>query len=195
MAIFAFSACSEDDPAPVDPVDPVDPVSETINVTGMLQGTHNWTSNNTYILNQKVVVDAGATLNIEAGTVIKGSAGQGSLASALVVARGGMLNAVGTADAPIIFTSVSDDLSTMDDLGPEDQGLWGGLLVLGNAPCSFSGDVSELQIEGIPADDTFGLYGGSDPGDNSGTISYVSIRHGGAVIGADNEINLSLIHI
>ena len=33
MAIFAFSACSDDDPAPVDPVDPVDPVSETINVT------------------------------------------------------------------------------------------------------------------------------------------------------------------
>ena len=189
MAIFAFSACSDDDPAPVDPVDPVDPVSETINVTGMLQGTHNWTSNNTYVLNQKVVVDAGATLNIEAGTVIKGSAGQGSLASALVVARGGMINAVGTADAPIIMTSVSDDLSTMDDLGPEDQGLWGGLLVLGYAPCSFSGDVSELQIEGIPADDTFGLYGGNDASDNSGTISYVSIRHGGAVIGADNEIN------
>ncbi|MAK01251.1 MAG: hypothetical protein CMC17_01635 [Flavobacteriaceae bacterium] len=189
IAIFAFSACSDDDPAPVDPVDPVDPVSETINVTGMLQGTHNWTSNNTYVLNQKVVVDAGATLNIEAGTVIKGSAGQGSLASALVVARGGMINAVGTADAPIIMTSVSDDLSTMDDLGPEDQGLWGGLLVLGYAPCSFSGDVSELQIEGIPADDTFGLYGGNDASDNSGTISYVSIRHGGAVIGADNEIN------
>ncbi len=189
IAIFAFSACSDDDPAPVDPVDPVDPVSETINVTGMLQGTHNWTSNNTYVLNQKVVVDAGATLNIEAGTVIKGSAGQGSLASALVIARGGMINAVGTADAPIIMTSVSDDLSTMDDLGPEDQGLWGGLLVLGYAPCSFSGDVSELQIEGIPADDTFGLYGGNDASDNSGTISYVSIRHGGAVIGADNEIN------
>ncbi|MFL2620155.1 MAG: hypothetical protein ACJ0O0_03075 [Flavobacteriaceae bacterium] len=190
IAIFAFSACSDDDdPAPVDPVDPVDPVSETINVTGMLQGTHDWTSNNIYVLNQKVVVDAGATLNIEAGTVIKGSAGQGSLASALVVARGGMINAVGTADAPIIMTSVSDDLSTMDDLGPEDQGLWGGLLVLGYAPCSFSGDVSELQIEGIPADDTFGLYGGNDASDNSGTISYVSIRHGGAVIGADNEIN------
>ena len=82
-----------------------------------------------------------------------------------------MINAVGTADAPIIFTSVSDDLSTMDDLGPEDQGLWGGLLILGNAPCSFSGDVSELQIEGIPADDTFGLYGGNNPSDNSGTIS------------------------
>ena len=182
LALVGIFSCSDDGPAPIDPVDPVDPVSETINVTGMLQGTHNWTSNNTYVLNQKVVVDAGATLNIEAGTVIKGSPGQGSLASALIVARDGMINAVGTADAPIIFTSVSDDLSTMDDLGPEDQGLWGGLLILGNAPCSFSGDVSELQIEGIPADDTFGLYGGNNPSDNSGTISYVSIRHGGACL-------------
>ncbi|NNL32327.1 MAG: hypothetical protein HKO80_03880, partial [Flavobacteriaceae bacterium] len=70
-----------------------------------------------------------------------------------------------------------------------DRGLWGGLLVLGNAPCSFSGDISEAQIEGIPADDTFGLYGGTDAADNSGVIQYISIRHGGALIGEGNEIN------
>jgi hypothetical protein len=169
---------------------PVDPVSETINVTGMLSGANTWTSNNTYILNQKVVVDAGATLTIEAGTVIKGSAGAGSLASALVVARGGQIFANGTADAPIIMTSVADNLDgNLDPSSPDTQGLWGGLLVLGNAPCSFEGDVVEAQIEGIPADDTFGLYGGNDPSDNSGVITYVSVRHGGAVIGENNEIN------
>ena len=104
-----------------------------------------------------------------------------------------MINANGTENAPIIFTSVSDNIeigqSSGTNLGPNDQGLWGGVLILGNAPCSFSGDVSELQIEGIPADDTFGLYGGNNPNDNSGSFTYVSIRHGGAVIGADNEIN------
>ena len=189
FALLAFNACSDDDdpaPAPV----PVDPVSETINVTGMLSGANTWTSNNTYILNQKVVVDAGATLTIEAGTVIKGSAGAGSLASALVVARGGQIFANGTADAPIIMTSVADNLDgNLDPSSPDTQGLWGGLLVLGNAPCSFEGDVVEAQIEGIPADDTFGLYGGNDPSDNSGVITYVSVRHGGAVIGENNEIN------
>jgi hypothetical protein len=189
FALFAFNACSDDDdpaPAPV----PVDPVSETINVTGMLSGANTWTSNNTYILNQKVVVDAGATLTIEAGTVIKGSAGAGSLASALVVARGGQIFANGTADAPIIMTSVADNLDgNLDPSSPDTQGLWGGLLVLGNAPCSFEGDAVEAQIEGIPADDTFGLYGGNDPSDNSGVITYVSVRHGGAVIGENNEIN------
>ena len=191
FALFAFNACSDDDdpaPAPV-PVDP-DPVSETINVTGMLSGANTWTSNNTYILNQKVVVDAGATLTIEAGTVIKGSAGAGSLASALVVARDGQIFANGTADAPIIMTSVADNLDgNLDPSSPDTQGLWGGLLVLGNAPCSFEGDVVEAQIEGIPADDTFGLYGGNDASDNSGVITYVSVRHGGAVIGENNEIN------
>ena len=64
-----------------------------------------------------------------------------------------------------------------------------GLLVLGKAPGSFKNDVTEFQIEGIPAEETNGLYGGSDPADNSGIINYVSIRHGGTSIGEDNEIN------
>jgi hypothetical protein len=75
------------------------------------------------------------------------------------------------------------------DLDEINSGLWGGLIVLGNAPCSFSGDVEVLQIEGIPADDTFGLYGGSDAADDSGVYQYISIRHGGALIGEGNEIN------
>lgn len=65
----------------------------------------------------------------------------------------------------------------------------GGLLILGNAKGSFSGDSSENQIEGIPADDTNGLYGGTDDEDNSGVLNYISIRHGGALIGEGNEIN------
>ena len=62
--------------------------------------------------------------------------------------------------------------------------------MLGNAPCSFSGDILEAQVEGIPADDSFGLYGGSVANDSSGSMRYISIRHGGALIGEGNEINL-----
>ena len=58
-----------------------------------------------------------------------------------------------------------------------------------NRVISVDGDAQELQIEGIPADDTNGLYGGTNPADNSGVLRYVSIRHGGTDIGADNEIN------
>ncbi|MGB4742440.1 MAG: hypothetical protein WBH49_02240, partial [Flavobacteriaceae bacterium] len=53
----------------------------------------------------------------------------------------------------------------------------------------FSGDVDVVQIEGIPADDTFGIYGGDNATDNSGVYKYISIRHGGALIGEGNEIN------
>ncbi|MGS2727501.1 hypothetical protein ACU8DI_12900 [Psychroserpens sp. BH13MA-6] len=162
-------------------------------VTGAITEDTTWTNDTIYQLNQKVVVDNGATLTIEAGTIIKGSPGTGSLASALIIARDAKINAVGTATSPIIFTSTSDNITCGETAGTNldenDRGLWGGLIVLGNAPCSFSGDISEAQIEGIPADDTFGLYGGSDAADNSGVISYVSIRHGGALIGEGNEIN------
>lgn len=164
-----------------------------IPVTGLIAVSTTWTADNIYQLNQKVVVGDGVTLTINPGTIIKGSAGTGSLASALIVARGGTLNAQGTADQPIIFTSTSDNISCGQTAGTnldqDDRGLWGGLIVLGNAPCSFSGDILEAQIEGIPADDTFGLYGGTDAADSSGAISYVSIRHGGALIGEGNEIN------
>lgn len=170
-----------------------DPQDVVINKTGLITQNETWTKNNIYRLNQKVVVDAGVTLTIQEGTIIKGSPGTGSLASALIVARGGMINAVGTPSEPIIFTSTSDNIqpgqTSGTNLSVNDRGLWGGVLLLGKAPCSFSGDVEELQIEGIPADDTFGLYGGTEADDSSGVMQYVSIRHGGALIGEGNEIN------
>jgi hypothetical protein len=143
----------------------------------------------------------GATLTIEAGTIIKGEAGTGSNATALLIARGGVLMAEGTATEPIIFTSVADEISPENitagnfaspNLDPDINGLWGGLLVLGKANISASndnGDVSEVQIEGIPTSDPNGLYGGSDDTDNSGVLKYISIRHGGTNIGSGNEIN------
>lgn len=164
-----------------------------VSVTGAITQNTTWTNDNIYVLNQKVVVDNGATLTINPGTIIKGTPGTGSLASALIIARGSKINALGTASEPIIFTSSSDNITCGEtegtNLDVNDRGLWGGLLILGNAPCSFSGDITEAQIEGIPADDTFGLYGGNLVDDNSGVLQYVSIRHGGALIGEGNEIN------
>lgn len=155
-----------------------------------------WSADSIYVLNGFVFVNDGQTLNIEAGTVIKGQAGSQASASALIVARGGTINAVGTASLPIVFTSVTDDITNADiaagiysspNLTPDIQGLWGGLIILGDAPISASD--SEIQIEGIPTSETRGLYGGNDPDDNSGQIAYVSVRHAGTNIGAGNEIN------
>ncbi len=186
------ASCTTND-APYIPLEPTDPNANIVNVSGAISSDATWTSDNIYVLNQKVVVTNGATLTIQAGTIIKGKPGQGSLASALIIARDGKINAVGTPTQPIIFTSESDNIAIGQTAGTNltvnNRGLWGGLIILGNAPGSFSNDVSELQIEGLPADDTFGRYGGTNSADNSGTIKYVSIRHGGALIGEGNEIN------
>lgn len=150
-------------------------------------GTVTWTSDKTYILNGFVFVNSGQTLTIEAGTVIKGRAGQGSEASALIVARGGRVIAEGTADAPIIFTAEQDDVTLPNDVPAGTSGLWGGLIVLGKASLNSSPGTS--AIEGIPTTETRGFYGGTDDSDNSGTFKYISVRYGGTNIGANNEIN------
>jgi|TARA_B110000971_G_scaffold27949_1_gene25063 hypothetical protein len=195
IVALAFTGCMNDEAPPIlqDTNNQDNSGDNTVSVSGMISESTTWTNNTIYVLNQKVVVSSGVVLTIQAGTIIKGTEGTGSLASALIVAKGGKLNATGTATEPIIFTSINDNITVGQTSGTNldetNSGLWGGLIVLGNAPCSFSGDVEVLQIEGIPADDTFGLYGGSDAADDSGVYQYISIRHGGALIGEGNEIN------
>ena len=165
----------------------------TINKSGFIESDELWEKECIYILNNKVVVPSGVTLTIEAGTIIKGTSGTGSLASALIIAQGGKIIAAGSASEQIVFTSTADNITVGESYGSNldqnNRGLWGGLIVLGYAPSSFAGDVDALQIEGIPAEDSWGLYGGNDPNDNSGILKYISIRHGGALIGEGNEIN------
>lgn len=174
--------------------DPVEP--DVITVTQNIAANETWSASKTYILGGRITVLAGATLTIEPGTVIKGQAGTGANATALLIARGAKLMAEGTAAKPIIFTSVADEITKEDvaagnfaspNLNPDANGLWGGVLVCGKA--SISASASQIQIEGIPTSDQNGLYGGSDDADNSGVIKYISIRHGGANIGSGNEIN------
>ena len=131
------------------------------------------------------------TLTIEPGTVVRGrpqsDISNNDGASALIVRRAGQLIADGTQTDPIVFTSTLDDLSDPDDLGPSDRGLWGGIILLGRAPIS---EPQSPQVEGIP-DTENALFGGDDPDDNSGTLRYVSIRHGGFSISgvSGDEIN------
>lgn len=197
MAV-SFTSCDDDDNND-DNNNTID--TGNVVVTENITANTTWTSDNVYQLGGRISVEAGATLTIEAGTIIKGEAGTGANATALVVARDAKLMAEGTADAPIIFTSVADEISPADvaagdfaspNLDPDVNGLWGGVIVLGNARISASndtGDLTEVQIEGIPTSDPNGLYGGSDDEDNSGVLKYISIRHGGSNIGSGNEIN------
>ena len=167
--------------------------STNVVVQGFIDEDTQWSSNIVYELKGRVVVKAGFTLTIDPGTIIKGQDGTGTNASVLIVERGAMIDAVGTASSPIIFTSVLDNIQpgriAGDNLDETVNELWGGLIILGRAPVSTENGDVEGQIEGIPASETYGIYGGSDSNDNSGTLRYISIRHGGITIGDGNEIN------
>ncbi|MFT5618223.1 MAG: hypothetical protein ACI85I_001454 [Arenicella sp.] len=155
-----------------------------------------WKKDTVYILRERVSVLNGVTLTIEAGTVIKGDeTKKNEKAATLMVAQGGKLNAIGTAEEPIVFTSTADTIEPYQvrfaspNLKVTDQGKWGGLVILGKAPISVSSANGTERIEGVGDDEDNGIYGGTDAADNSGTIQYVSIRHGGAEIAAGKEIN------
>jgi len=184
--VMGLSACSNDE-------DDSDPTTPTDNnkITENISENTTWKTGEVYTLGARIAVLSGVTLTIEPGVIIKGEAGTGPNATALIIARGGKIMAEGTTDQPIIFTSVADEIEPgmieSPNLDPDLNGLWGGLIVLGYAP--ISADAVPSQIEGIPPSDQNGLYGGTEAGDNSGVIKFVSIRHGGANIGEGNEIN------
>lgn len=161
-----------------------------------------WTADNTYFLEGYtfVVTPSGASaatvLTIEPGTVIKGRQSTGADAAALVITRGAQIDAVGNPEEPIIFTSELDTLN--GNLDHTDVQLWGGVIVLGSASISSRADGEivaapvEDQVEGLEVtgeEAGYASFGGTNDDDNSGMLQYISIRHGGAVIGGDNEIN------
>jgi len=181
---------------------PTPPANEVL--SGVLDGSEDGsaaddlvelTNDRIWELAGRVIVPDGVTIDIQEGTIIKGREGSGSLASALIIARGGKIMAEGTATQPIIFTSILDDIEVGDKVGPnldaeDDTGLWGGVIILGKATVGVA--TGEAQIEGVPADIEDAKYGGGatpNDADNSGVFKYVSIRHGGALLGANNEIN------
>ncbi len=167
--------------------------ANSVTKSGTISSNETWTADKIWILDGKVVVADGVTLTIEPGTIVKGKEGQESLASALVVSRGGKLMAEGTASKPIIFTSILDNIQIGEQVGTNlartDNQKWGGVVILGKAPISAQSGDTESNIEGIPVSAGYGLYGGSNATDNSGTLKYVSIRHGGISIGEGNELN------
>lgn len=185
-----FSSCNNDDdeaaPAPA----PVSDVQKTLEGT---LSSMTLSADTIYGLKGRVIVPSGVTLTIPAGTIIKGLEGQETNASVLIVARGGKIMAQGTKDKPIIFTSVLDNIGLGQKVGTNlkktDNQKWGGLIILGKAPISAKDGDDVSSIEGIPATVEEGKYGGTDSTDNSGTLEYVSVRHGGISIGDDNEIN------
>jgi len=186
-AIILFSSCEKDK------VKIVDSTASAYTLEGTYSESKVLTADQVWMLKGRVIFKSGTKLTIEPGTIIKAEGGTGANASVIIIARGATISAEGTATQPIIFTSVADDIIKGQvagtNLNPETiKGLWGGLIVLGDAPISPKSGTT-WQIEGVPGDVIEGNYGGDNVADNSGVIKYVSVRYGGALIGDGNEIN------
>ncbi len=181
----------------------VNTTSRQIIVTGIASPTRAFTgditSNTTffadtiYIINGYTFVKNNATLTIQPGTIIKGGANKATL----IITRNGKIEANGTKNQPIVFTSGKP-------AGSRSKGDWGGLVILGKAVINRPTDCTTCPGSAVAAseagiqnavegdlDNTSGdaLYGGNDDNHNAGTLKYVRIEYAGTVITPGNEIN------
>ncbi|MAK99792.1 MAG: hypothetical protein CL807_09130 [Citromicrobium sp.] len=132
-----------------------------------------------------LTADTGVTLSIAPGVILIGQTGQ----SWLAVNRGNKINAVGTADKPIIFTS-QDNVAGFNTESTQG-GQWGGVVLLGR------GKVTDCNVGTVASNtcerDTEGAvnlarFGGNDDTYNAGRMSYVQIRYSGFVLSNNKEL-------
>ncbi len=154
--------------------------TENTILEGRIKENRTLKANFTYKLRGLVYVTDGAVLTIEPGTKIVGETGQ---KGGLIITRNAKIIADGTVDKPIVFTSES---------ATPTRGDWAGLVLLGNAPtnASFNNVQGVGEIEGgVNNSDGLGLYGGTNPADNSGILRYVRVEYAGYAFLPDKEIN------
>lgn len=147
------------------------------NVSRVLQGSYNrdiTLTGGTYTIKGYVYFTSGTTITIPKGTVLKSDVSQ---KGALIIERGAKIEATGTAQEPIVFTSGKP-------AGSRQRGDWGGIIILGNAPTNRPLSPAPLIEGGVDR-----RYGGTNATDNSGTLRYVRIEWAGIAAEPGSEIN------
>ena len=151
-----------------------------------------------YKINDKIYVGDGKSITIHPGTLVKGTVGPVGDGNALIVSRGGKIFAAGTQECPIVFTADADPMN--GTYGINNKGKWGGVVLLGKARNNLQAGfgINTISdgvgfIEGFLSGEPRNEYGAApgleDNNDNSGIMTYVSIRHAGDIVGAANELN------
>lgn len=134
--IFFIGACkkdsSDDSPAPETPQACVPTIVE---ITTNVSSPTTWDACHIYVIST-TSINVSSTLTIEAGTVIKFK--NIVFDNAITVSSSGQINALGTADKPIVFTSIKDDSNGGDSNGDgaltaPSRGDWGGIVMNTNS--------------------------------------------------------------
>jgi hypothetical protein len=173
LAMAALAGCDDDEAPTAPPTTPPGAATITADITA----DRTFSAETTYTLGGFIHVANGATLTIEPGTRILGTQG-----SALFVMRGARIVAEGTAAEPIVFTSDQPP-------GSRRPGDWGGLILVGNGIINRSGSVL-LEGTGTSASNpTIDYAGGTDNGDNSGSLRYVRVEFAGFGPAQNQELN------
>lgn len=164
-----LAACSDDD----DNNSPVDNQENTIANGATLKGTITsdvtLKAGNSYKLSGEYIVEAGATLHIEEGVTI--TAVYDDAVDYILVKQGAKIDAVGTADKPIVMTSEK-----------QEPGAWGGIHICGKAHTNAEGGKGSSEIGGA-------TYGGNVENDNSGRLQYVRVEYTGYAFDEEHEAN------
>jgi len=124
------------------------------------------------------------TLELAPGATMVGSSSE----DFLVIEQGCRIDAQGTADQPIDFTA---EQAVMGTVGANERGLWGGVVLNGRAPINdcpagATGGTDACTKEG---EANSGLFGGSDPNDDSGILTYVRVSYAGSNVDPENQLN------
>ena len=131
-----------------------------------------------YTLKGFIRVANGATLTIQPGTRIEGD--YATLGSSLFILRGAKIMAMGTANAPIVFTSSRP-------AGQRQPGDWGGLILIGNARINRGDPVILEGTENFAS--PLNYAGGTNDADNSGELHYVRVEFAGYATAPNAELN------
>ncbi|MGI8765618.1 MAG: hypothetical protein ACR2KM_03765 [Gemmatimonadaceae bacterium] len=182
-ATAALAGCSGSD-SPTQPPGPPSGSKCTTNCNSVLSG--NIAQNRTlykdtvYTLSGYVKVQSGAKLTIQPGTRVVGDTTV--TGSSLWILRGAQIDAQGTADAPIVFTSARSP-------GNRKPGDWGGIIIVGNG--FINRTANPIYTEGPQNGVAENYAGGSNFNDNSGVLKYVRIEFAGYDVsnGQGQELN------
>ena len=184
LGALVMTSCASDDTADINITDnsvtnnTTNPggggsTGQTIFLSGTYTQDLTLDANNNYVINGSLIMASGTTLTIPPCMTIEALASGADVYVA--ISKGAKIDAQGTADCPIIFTSNASAPAAGD---------WGGLILLGDAPINSVTGNSTATSEVASLE-----YGGTNAADDSGILRYVRVQYSGGSADGQSENN------